>query len=466
MLGGKKSIILWYARSLYRNKNCYDHDHDATKKPSSRWWSSSRSNSSIVRCCWIPTTTITISYNSNHQRHHTPDRIFRFQPERQRSAGTNPTTTIAATAVSFSSSSSSSSSFTTEDDKRENHYKNNRRLQQEIFRYQIGRPIEQSYSLPNTWYWDESIYQFEQHVIFFGGGDGKQQQQQQQSSEKRRPQDEDDINHVKNHNNNQNNNEKSKNHWIAVDILDPFVLSSPGTYQTGIFLGQPYLVTHNTQGILQGFYNICTHMGSCLVGPWTKNNNNPISRRSTCGNKNRMRLNASLVGQATTGSFFHDEGHKDEDDSYMARQQSNNGGTKQREAIFQCPYHGWQYNLDGRLIKAPNVKGIQNFQVQEFGLRKIPIQRIGPLLFMNFTSTTAGASRRKVNNYRDDNGDSVVRTPNDTTMFDMNRQLLENRMKMNGFEPDLSKLQFIAKKEYVVQVRKKIRFYYQVKVSF
>ena len=29
---------------------------------------------------------------------------------------------------------------------------------------------------------------------------------------------------------------------------------------------------------------------------------------------------------------------------------------------FVCPYHGWTYNLNGKLIKATSLGGIKNFK--------------------------------------------------------------------------------------------------------
>jgi nitrite reductase/ring-hydroxylating ferredoxin subunit len=49
-------------------------------------------------------------------------------------------------------------------------------------------------------------------------------------------------------------------------------------------------LTRNDKGDLQAFYNVCTHAGSCLVGPWT-----------TAG---CSKLDASLVGQSTNGNLF------------------------------------------------------------------------------------------------------------------------------------------------------------------
>jgi choline monooxygenase len=50
-----------------------------------------------------------------------------------------------------------------------------------------------------------------------------------------------------------------------------------------------------------------------------------------------------------------------------------------------CPYHGWQYTTDGRLAKAIKMKGCKNFQVKDFGLNSLPIEKFGPWLFVNLS---------------------------------------------------------------------------------
>ena len=40
---------------------------------------------------------------------------------------------------------------------------------------------------------------------------------------------------------------------------------------------------------------------------------------------------------------------------------------------FQCPYHAWTYDLDGKLIAAPNLTKMPDIDRVEFGLRKIAV---------------------------------------------------------------------------------------------
>jgi len=51
---------------------------------------------------------------------------------------------------------------------------------------------------------------------------------------------------------------------------------------------------------------------------------------------------------------------------------------------LQCPYHGWTYNLEGELIKATKLKGIEDFKRKEMGLLSIPHHLLfDDLLFLN-----------------------------------------------------------------------------------
>ena len=41
---------------------------------------------------------------------------------------------------------------------------------------------------------------------------------------------------------------------------------------------------------------------------------------------------------------------------------------------FQCPYHAWTYDLDGKLIAAPNLTKMPDIDRQEYGLRKVHVR--------------------------------------------------------------------------------------------
>ena len=51
---------------------------------------------------------------------------------------------------------------------------------------------------------------------------------------------------------------------------------------------------------------------------------------------------------------------------------------------FVCPYHGWTYSTNGRLIKAKRLKGIEDFKAKNFGLKPIQVKQWGPAVLINF----------------------------------------------------------------------------------
>ncbi|TFJ81314.1 hypothetical protein NSK_007275 [Nannochloropsis salina CCMP1776] len=54
------------------------------------------------------------------------------------------------------------------------------------------------------------------------------------------------------------------------------------------------------------------------------------------------------------------------------------------QTVLTCPYHGWEYRLDGRLAKATRVAGIRDFAPKDYGLLEIPLWTWGPLVFLRF----------------------------------------------------------------------------------
>ena len=54
-----------------------------------------------------------------------------------------------------------------------------------------------------------------------------------------------------------------------------------------------------------------------------------------------------------------------------------------RRNTLQCRYHGWTYGLDGRLLRAPEMEGVQHFQPEDMHLVPIAVATWGPLVFAN-----------------------------------------------------------------------------------
>ncbi len=53
-------------------------------------------------------------------------------------------------------------------------------------------------------------------------------------------------------------------------------------------------------------------------------------------------------------------------------------------AILHCPYHGWNYGLDGSLKGMPEFDGVKNFDRQQNGLVPVKVETWEKFVFVNF----------------------------------------------------------------------------------
>ncbi|KAI3929193.1 hypothetical protein MKX01_006429 [Papaver californicum] len=93
--------------------------------------------------------------------------------------------------------------------------------------------------------------------------------------------------------------------WQAVGYTEQ--IKNPRDFFTGRLGSVQFVICRDTNGKIQAFHNVCRHHASLL---------------------------ASGSGQ---------------------------------KSCFVCPYHGWSYGLDGVLLKATRISGIQDFNVNELG---------------------------------------------------------------------------------------------------
>ena len=96
-----------------------------------------------------------------------------------------------------------------------------------------------------------------------------------------------------------------------------------GDYITVDLLGEPLVVVRGSDGVLRGFYNVCRHR----AGPAAEG----------CGSRK----------------------------------------------VFRCGYHGWTYSLDGRLVNAPEMEGVETFCAEELRLRPIQVGEWEGQVFVN-----------------------------------------------------------------------------------
>ena len=100
-------------------------------------------------------------------------------------------------------------------------------------------------------------------------------------------------------------------------------LLHPGDFFTLELMGEPLLLLRGPKGELRGFYNVCRHRG----GPAAQG----------CGSRK----------------------------------------------LFRCAYHGWTYDLEGKLISAPEFECLEDFDPAAFTLAPVRVEEWFNLIFVN-----------------------------------------------------------------------------------
>ena len=113
-------------------------------------------------------------------------------------------------------------------------------------------------------------------------------------------------------------------HWVYIGRAE--TVATPGQFRTVDVAGESILVTRNDDGDLRAFYNVCSHRGSRLC-------EEPM------------------------------------------------GATK---AVFQCPYHAWCYDLNGKLVATPRVDE-HEVDRSSLGLKPVHVNDWQGYLFVNLT---------------------------------------------------------------------------------
>jgi choline monooxygenase len=110
--------------------------------------------------------------------------------------------------------------------------------------------------------------------------------------------------------------------WQAVGRVDQ--LSNPGSFFTADIASEPVLVLRDGDGLMRAFHNVCRHRAA--------------------------RVMPDAQGQATK---------------------------------LRCPYHGWTYDLTGRLRGTPEFDGVADFCREDNGLVPLAVEIWGPLVFVH-----------------------------------------------------------------------------------
>jgi choline monooxygenase len=110
--------------------------------------------------------------------------------------------------------------------------------------------------------------------------------------------------------------------WQLVGRVDQ--VEKPGQFVTATVAAEPIVVVRGDDGVLRGFYNVCRHHAAAVV-------------TEACG----------------------------------------------QTSLLHCPYHGWNYGLDGSLKGMPEFEGVKNFERQKNGLVPVKADVWEKFVFVN-----------------------------------------------------------------------------------
>jgi Rieske 2Fe-2S family protein len=117
--------------------------------------------------------------------------------------------------------------------------------------------------------------------------------------------------------------------WIIVGRTAQ--LAGPGSYFVADVDGELLLVVRGRDDTVRAFYNVCQHRGTAVV-------------EEPCGTAVR----------------------------------------------FQCPYHAWIYDLEGRLVRAKHTEDLADFALEDFGLRPVRLDAWQGFLFVSLAEDGPG----------------------------------------------------------------------------
>jgi len=110
--------------------------------------------------------------------------------------------------------------------------------------------------------------------------------------------------------------------WQLVGRADQ--VEKPGQFVTATVAGEPLVAVRGNDGLLRAFFNVCRHHAAAVV--------------------------TEPCGQAS---------------------------------LLRCPYHGWNYGLDGSLKGMPEFDGVRDFDRQKNGLVPVRVETWEKFIFVN-----------------------------------------------------------------------------------
>jgi len=117
--------------------------------------------------------------------------------------------------------------------------------------------------------------------------------------------------------------------WVLVGHQS--AIAQPGDYFISEVADESLIVVRGKRGEIRGFYNVCRHRGSRLI----ENRNGQLS------------------------------------------------------AAIQCPYHAWTYALDGRLLGAPHMDDVPDFNKASYSLHPVNVEIWEGFVFVNLNGEEA-----------------------------------------------------------------------------
>ncbi len=154
--------------------------------------------------------------------------------------------------------------------------------------------------------------------------------------------------------------------WQAAGLTSQ--LSKPGDYVACDLVGEPLVITRNSTGVLHALSNVCRHRASTI---------------------------AAGHGTCTT---------------------------------LRCPYHGWTYSLEGRLLGQPEFEGVQDWDRSTVALPSFRAEEWEPFVLVNLDGKAPPLSEI----------------------------LGEIPQNVRAIGCDLSKLQYYGRRDYVIDCNWKV----------
>ena len=194
-------------------------------------------------------------------------------------------------------------------------------------------------------------------------------------------------------------------------------VAEPGARLAGVVADVKFVVVRGEDGALRAFHNACAHKGAEVVSSAPRPGEDGFfesleATRGTRSNaergdyeyfsyagsnetrtQNRTRPSKAAASSAAGsggGSFWSrvvkkktgGAGMNDAEKQASSSEKKETCGGGSSAACLRCPYHGWTYDLTGRLVRASRLGGTEDFDAAENGLVPLAAETLGPFVFL------------------------------------------------------------------------------------